>query len=174
MFGAAGGSGAGRLGRRNRRGPGLRSGSHSTPASPTLRDLAVTVPLPAGVRNLSEVRPSKGDATYSPGDRSWNGISQPRRLPLASLISARCTVVGQLSDENQDADPSGLGFNTKDYSYDEPYQTASPSKPTEKETAEGDKDERKAEQNKILMPSSASVSFTVKGGYRAASKSRAS
>jgi len=74
-------------------------------------------------------------------------------------------VVGPLADEGEEgSDPTGFGFNGGgiDYSYDEPYQGVKAEKPNTT-TAVEEKDERKTVQNKILMPSSASVSFSVKG-----------
>lgn len=154
-------------------GGGMRGGfgmgqAGGGPASPSLHELKVSVPLPADVRNLSEIRPSRGDATYNPGDRSldWS-ISNKELTQGASSFALRCTVVGHLAEEEgeEEEDPTGFGFNTgaNAYAYDdEPYQSvASPTKPAVDTTA--DKDERRAAQNKILMPSSASVSFAVKG-----------
>ncbi|EAA28377.2 adaptor protein complex 3 Mu3A [Neurospora crassa OR74A] len=156
-----------------------------TPASPTLQDLKVTVPLPADVRNLAEIRTAKGDATYNPGDRflEWTIPNKDVAAGFASHFALRCTVVGQsISGEYEDDndDPTGFGFNTssaggRDWSYDAgepaPYQSASDllSGGDKKLTAEQEKEEKErrdgklAQQNKILMPSSASVSFAVKG-----------
>ncbi|KAK3937920.1 adaptor complexes medium subunit family protein [Diplogelasinospora grovesii] len=143
---------------------GLQPG---TQASPSLQGLKVMVPLPADVRNLSEIRPSKGDATYNPGDQflEWN-IPDKELASGTSYFGLRCTVVGQVTEEDmQESDPTGFGFNS--YSYDEPYQSSSTSAKAEKEAetagTDEEKDGRKAAQNKILMPSSASASFAVKG-----------
>jgi hypothetical protein len=139
-----------------------------TPASPSLEDLRITVPLPADVRSLSEIRPSRGDASYNPGDRFLEWYIPSKELATgASNFGLRCTVVGPIADEEgEGGDPTGFGFNGGgvDYSYDEPYQ-GNPASKQEKQstTTEEEKDGRKAAQNKILMPSSASVSFSVKG-----------
>jgi hypothetical protein len=135
-----------------------------TPGSPSLQDLVVTVPLPADVRNLSEIRPTRGDATYNPGDRAleWS-ISNKELAQGTASFALRCTVVGQMADEeDEDSDPTGFGFGTG-YSYDEPYQSSSAVTKPAVDTGGGERDERRAAQNKILMPSSASVSFAVKG-----------
>ena len=139
-----------------------------TPASPALQDLTVSVPLPADVRNLSEIRPTRGDANYNPGDRAleWS-ISNKELAQGTASFALRCTVAGQQVEEDEDQDPTGFGFGTgaSAYSYDETYQSTSPvSKPAKTAVdAGGDRDERRAAQNKMLMPSSASVSFAVKG-----------
>jgi hypothetical protein len=137
-----------------------------TPASPSLDDLTVTIPLPADVRNLSEIRPSKGDASFNPGDKllEWHIPSKEISGPT-SYFGLRCTVVGTLvGDDEEEFDANGFGFNT-DFSYNEPYQSV-PADKGKKESREGEdseKDPKKVAQNKILMPSSASVSFAVKG-----------
>lgn len=167
VFGSAGSTQQGRPGGLGARGFGV---AHpGTPASPTLQDLAVSIPLPADVRNLTEIRPTRGDATYNPADRSleWT-ISNKELSQGTSSFALRCTVVGETADEDEDADPTGFGFGTggSAYSYDEPYQSSTSPvlKPREAAAgAAGERDERRVAQNKILMPSSASVSFTVKG-----------
>ncbi|KAL2198225.1 Adaptor complexes medium subunit family-domain-containing protein [Corynascus similis CBS 632.67] len=170
--GRGGGFGVGSAGAgAGAKGFGIGAPQPGTPGSPVLQDLAVSVPLPADVRNLSEIRPTKGDATYNPGDRAleWS-ISNKELAQGTSSFALRCTVVKQMTedDDNQDSDPTGFGFGSgaNPYSYDEPYQASSPVINTTKEPATagaGDRDDRRAAQNKILMPSSASVSFTVKG-----------
>lgn len=166
-------------------------GPHSgTPAAPSLEGLEVTVPLPDGVRNLSEVRPSRGDASYNPGDRFLRWRIAPKELATPSpYFGLRCTVVGPPVAEGDDdddvdegGDPDRAGFDNE-YAYDdEPYQTppsaaaAAASKPAPKKktsrageggasspATEGERDARRAAQNKMLMPSSASVGFSVRG-----------
>ncbi|KAL2017847.1 hypothetical protein VTK56DRAFT_1592 [Thermocarpiscus australiensis] len=154
LFGSAGSTQSGRGG-----GPA---------ASPSLQDVTVSVPLPADVRNLSDIRPTKGDANYNPGDRSleWS-ISNKELAQGTSSFGLRCTVVGTMADgEDEDADPTGFGFNAggSAYSYDETYQSSSSLAKTDRVVVDTEeRDERRAAQNKILMPSSASASFAVKG-----------
>ncbi|KAM0809050.1 putative MHD domain-containing protein [Seiridium cardinale] len=140
-------------------------GPHSgTAASPSLHDVVVTVPLPSDVRNLSDVRPSKGDATYNPGDKflEWH-IPQKEFASGTTYYSLKATVLGPLADEDSQDDPTGFGFG-KDYSYEEPYQSApSPTVVKKLGGSEEEKDAKRLAQNKILMPSSASISFSVKG-----------
>jgi AP-3 complex subunit mu len=136
-----------------------------TVASPLLQDVVVSIPLPSDVRNLSDVRPSKGDASYSSGDNALEWHIPAKDLSAgASYFGLRCTVVGPLVDETLEDDSSEFGAG-QDYSYDEPYQS-SVARHNPKETAkasEKERDAKKVAQNKILMPSSASVSFSVKG-----------
>ncbi|KAI1099244.1 Mu homology domain-containing protein [Jackrogersella minutella] len=131
--------------------------------APLLQDLIVSVPLPSEVRNLLDVRPSKGDASFSLGDKKLQWVIPTKELSAGtSYYTLRCTVQGPLAEEQEDADPNGFGFG-RDYTYDEPYQTSADEKPKKNEGTSEEKDAKKLAQNKILMPSSASVSFSVKG-----------
>ncbi|KAI1389394.1 Mu homology domain-containing protein [Hypoxylon trugodes] len=133
-------------------------------AAPLLQDLVVSVPLPSEVRNLLDLRPSKGDATFNLADKVLEWHIPTKELSAGgSYYGLRCTVLGPFTEEQEDADPNGFGFG-KDYTYDEPYQSNTDKKTKKNEGAsESEKDAKRIAQNKILMPSSASVSFSVKG-----------
>lgn len=139
---------------------GLGGPQTGSSASPILEALVVTLPLPSDVRNLSEIKASRGDTTYNPGERNleWH---IPAKEAQAGGATLRCAVVGPLSDDD---DFEGNGFKLDGgYDYDEePYQSE-PVKPIKPAETTEQKDERKVAQNKILMPSSANVSFSVKG-----------
>ncbi|KAL6889579.1 adaptor complexes medium subunit family protein [Trichoderma longibrachiatum] len=145
--------------------PGRLSSPHpGSPSSPLLDDLIVTIPLPEDVRNLSDIRPSRGDASFNraEGRLEWHIPAKELSGPT-SHFGLRCTVVGSLADdEEEEFDPTGFGFGT-DYSYNEPYQSAAAKSGKEKAGADDEQDPKKTAQNKILMPSSAAVSFSVKG-----------
>lgn len=193
VFGApSGGSSSGGLGRG---GSGrLGSPSPGTPQAPVLEDLVVTIPLPADVRNLSDIRPSRGDASFNPGDKvlEWH-IATKDISGSSSHFGLRCSVVGPFGsgdeDNEDDAAAGGFGFGN-DYGYSDTYQSSSPTqektkkakktKKKAKKSANGDDDEggadargqssaaddpeaKAAAQNKMLMPTSATVSFSVKG-----------
>jgi AP-3 complex subunit mu len=141
-------------------GGGLGGNHVGTSSTPALEDLVVTVPLPSDVRNLSEIRASRGDTTYNPGERNleWN---IPAKEAVAGGATLRCTVVGPLSDD-EDFDANGFKLDGG-YTYDEePYQSH-PVVAPKAETTDEQKDLKKIAQNKVLMPSSAMVSFSVKG-----------
>ncbi|KAI8950018.1 Adaptor complexes medium subunit family-domain-containing protein [Xylaria longipes] len=166
IFGPTGQSVAGPSARGGGTGGRGFGGPHAgTAASPLFQDVVVSVPLPSDVRNLSDVRPSKGDASYSPGDHLLEWHIPAKELSAGtSYFGLRCTVVGPLTDDTIEEDSSGFGFG-RDYSYDEPYQ-GSAARHQLKDQLKGsdeERDARKVAQNKILMPSSASVSFSVKG-----------
>lgn len=160
------GSSASQLGRGGS--GGRLGGPHpGSPGAHLLDDVKITIPLPEDVRNLSDMRPSKGDASFNPGERvlEWHVPAKELTGP-ASHFGLRCTVVGPLADKYE-FDPSGFGFGN-DYSYSEPYQSAAVAR-TGQDGGEdggedsGEQDNRKLAQNKILIPSSASASFSVKG-----------
>jgi AP-3 complex subunit mu len=154
-----------------------------TAAAPLLEDLSVTIPLPAEVRNLSEIRPTKGDAAYSPGDRflEWHISNKELGSGGTSFFGLRCTVVGQLGDEDvggphEDEEAANMGLSGFAAYDDTPYQAADEEKQEDKKESRSarngngtresqtiDEDAQAVARNKALMPSSASLSFAVKG-----------
>jgi AP-3 complex subunit mu len=141
-------------------GGGLGGGHAGTSSTPALEDLVVTVPLPLDVRNLLEVRASRGDTTYNPGERNleWH---IPAKEAVAGGATLRCTVIGPLSDD-EDFDANGFKLDGG-YNYEEEAYQSNPVVPSKTETTEEQRDLKRIAQNKILMPSSAMVSFSVKG-----------
>jgi hypothetical protein len=145
--------------------PSLGSSSNA----PVVEELVITVPMPAIVRNLSDIRASKGEATYSPGDSAveWRLSSKESAAGAGSTATLRCTVLGA-SDDGLSAAPA-FGFDSMAGDFQEDtYQSGSLSPPLASRTASssGEKpvrDERKVQQNAQLMPSAATVSFSVKG-----------
>lgn len=146
---------------------GLRTQSGES-RTPLMEEVTVSVPIPAAVRSISDLRPSKGEAHWSPGDVSveWKLTAKE----IASISSAgailRCSVVGAVEDD-EDALNLGSGIKTDTYDYEEDtagaYQSAASKSLTEKERGGDVRDVRKVRQNAVLMPTSASLSFSVKG-----------
>jgi hypothetical protein len=129
-----------------------------------LDDLVVTIPLPADVRTLSGIRASRGDTTYNPGDKNLEWYI-PAKDAVPSDATLRCTVVGPLSTDGEDIEGSDFKLDGS-YDYDEDaYQNFAPVKAAKTADPKDSKqtDAKKVAQNKILMPSSAMVSFSVKG-----------
>lgn len=143
------------------RGGSSAAGRGGSPSSPIMEGITISVPIPEDVRNLPEIRPTKGDATYNPGDREleWH-IAGKELATGATFFGLRCTVVGQPTEDDEEAPMMN------DYAYDEPYQAEPSAAKIDRaagQAADEDRDARRIAQNNILMPSSASVSFTVKG-----------
>ncbi|CAK7213985.1 hypothetical protein SBRCBS47491_001986 [Sporothrix bragantina] len=110
-----GGGGGGGIGGRSIGGP-----HPGSPGAPLLDDVRITVPLPADVRNLLEVRPSRGDAVYNPGERvlEWHIPAKDIANGMTSF-ALRCTVVGQHGSGGSggldfDGDDSEADYNDED------------------------------------------------------------
>ncbi|KAG9673124.1 clathrin adaptor, mu subunit, partial [Aureobasidium melanogenum] len=141
--------------------PSTLRGNSGDAKAPLLEDLTVSIPITAAVRNISDLRATKGEAHWSPGDTSieWK-ISAKEAAGISSAgCILRCSVVGASSDDDEDSTPlsNGMKSNTHDYDDDE-YQTPN-TKPNDTTAT----NKKKARQNAILMPGSASLSFGVKG-----------
>lgn len=161
----------------------FRSGSGGDSKGPVLDDLRVRIPLPASVRNVSELRPSRGEAHWSPAENyvEWQVPGKDFSTGFGSAV-VRCTVHGPLSDDSDDAETvasyaseaiNGMISTTYDYTDDvaEPvaaYQSQN-QKSRRKEKREGGSspanppDGKRVERNRDLMPTSATLSFGVKG-----------
>ena len=154
---------------------GPRSSGRSTPsffggassASPSLRDVIVTIPVPDTARNVTDLRTSRGEASFTPMEHMVDWRISTKDAATAGNVTLRCTVVGPLEDTKEEI-ASGFGFDPANGEYDEEgdaYQSTdpAPSKPTGTKDKEDDRDMQKVEQNASLMPRSAAVSFSVKG-----------
>ena len=153
------------------------SGFSGTSGNPTMDEITISVPIPHGVRNLGDLRPSRGEAHYSPGDAAveWRIVGKEAAALSGNLHSAaggivatlRCTVIGTADEDDNDGMSNGLTLKTETWDYDEDLGLgdASQSAADEKtDNANGEKRlERKMKQNSVLMPTSAKVSFQVKG-----------
>jgi AP-3 complex subunit mu len=141
-------------------------GAAGTTAAPAIEEMVVHVPLPAAVKNIADLRVVRGtgDAGYAPGDRGieWRISSreigmlmgQDRGGGVGATATLRGTVVGELQDTSE-LEPVVLSTTTYDYDDDENL---------EKRTLQPEnKDPSDKERNRPLMPSCATVSFSVKG-----------
>lgn len=158
----------------SRPGLGTRGGSgRSTPifggstSGPTLQNVVVTIPIPSAVRNINDIRASRGEAYFSPTENAVEWRVPTKDLPAAATATLRCTVVGPLVD-GEDYETNDFSFSANNGDYDEKvdaYQSSAveASKPTAPVEAKDNRDDKKVQLNAALMPSSASVSFSVKG-----------
>ena len=148
--------------------PNIFSGSSSS-SGPALQNVLVTVPVPPAVRNITDLRASRGEAFFTAADSLVEWRVPTKDAAVAGSATLRCTVVGPLGEKDEDGS-NDFAFYPTDGDYDEnedAYQTASsapPAKPAPSAREQADyQDQRKIQQNAPLMPSSASVSFSVKG-----------
>ena len=157
---------------------GTRGSGRSTPifgnsaSGPTLQDVVVTIPIPKAVRNITDLRASRGEAFFIPADNVVEWRVPTKDAAAAGNATLRCTTVGPLSDDDADA-ADGLSFDAANGEYndveeEETYQSSLLDTPEKKKKSAAkeqpqSRDQRKTQQNAPLMPSSASVSFSVKG-----------
>lgn len=143
----------------------LRSSSNE-PKAPLLEDLTVSIPISAGVRNIGDLRATKGEAHWSPGDASieWK-ISAKEAAAISSAgCVLHCSIVGEADPDDLDANAMSNGVKTSAYDYDDDDDTNDyQSSAADPKPNSADKDAKKLRQNAVLMPASASLSFGVKG-----------
>lgn len=142
--------------------------SGSSPGSPPVEDVMVTIPVPQAVRNINELRASKGEAQYlaTEGVVEWR-ISNKEMLTIGTGgATLRCTIVGPIDAADADLDGQALSMKTDTFDYDDTapssYQDTSASASTRQDAGVA-RDMRKVQQNSALMPRSASLSFSVRG-----------
>ncbi|THY56088.1 clathrin adaptor, mu subunit [Aureobasidium pullulans] len=146
--------------------PSTLRGNSGEAKAPALEDLTVSIPISSFVRNISDLRATKGEAHWSPGDTAieWK-ISAKEAAAISSAgCVLRCSVVGESEDDEMGTSLSN-GMKASTYDYDDDYQTDAPKpKSSSNDTANNAAgDRKKTRQNAVLMPGSASLSFGVKG-----------
>ncbi|KAF1843070.1 clathrin adaptor, mu subunit [Cucurbitaria berberidis CBS 394.84] len=152
--------------------------SSGTTSAPAIEEMVVHIPLPSSVRNISDLRVIRGigDAEYGPGDRiiEWrissreisSLMSQNRGGDIGATATLRGTLIGQEDDSSDALDNGGpVSFSASTYDYDDDqtssYQTTLHTAQSKEHSA--DADSKRIKSNKVLMPSCATVSFSVKG-----------
>lgn len=152
---------------------GTRGSGKSTPifgssaSGPMLQDVVVTIPISKAVRNITDLRASRGEAYFAPADNVVEWRVPTKDAAAAGSATLRCTIVGPLSDDDEDG-ANGFSFDAANGDYDDKeatYQSSAsdtPKKSSAKEQNQS-RDQRRIQQNAPFMPSSASVSFSVKG-----------
>lgn len=150
--------------------PVFGSGATSS-AAPTLQDIVVSIPIPSQVRSITDLRASRGEAYFAPADNVVEWRIPTKEAAIVGHATLRCTVVGPFGDDDDDEATNGFRFDASSGEYNE-YETyqSSASEPTKGTSSIRDsrqqqeqRDGKKVDQNKALMPRSASVSFSVKG-----------
>ena len=152
---------------------GTRGSGRSTPifgssaSGPTLQDVVITIPIPKAVRNITDLRASRGEAYFTPADNVVDWRVPTKDAAAAGNATLRCTIVGPTTDNDED-EAISFSFDAVNGGYDkkeETYQSSGldNSKKSSVKVQNQSRDQRKIQQNSPLMPSSASVSFSVKG-----------
>jgi AP-3 complex subunit mu len=158
-----------------------------TSAHPVVEELVVRVPVASGVRNLGDMKASRGDVRWAPGEDhlEWR-VSAKEVSSLAANVHSsgalvvatlRCSIAASTDDDDDDEDgkdEDDVREAARDrWEYDENEGAAqapppkkfigrsqSQSSPAEDVDA---RTKRRIQANRALMPTSASVSFQVKG-----------
>jgi AP-3 complex subunit mu len=81
------------------------SSSSGNSSAPVLDEVMVTVPIPKTVRNITEMRPSRGDATYLPGSDvlEWR-IPTKEVGTVSGTATLYCSVAGNWEEDEDDLD----------------------------------------------------------------------
>lgn len=149
-----------------RSGGSFKSGAAGDSKSPALEELTIHVPVPPAVRNMSDMRATKGEANWNPVDGTVEWKISPKDFGIAGA-TLRCTVQGPLSDDDADMGSAALeGMTTTTYDYDEEpstYQSQRDKTKHESSPPNGEPAARRSEKHRDLMPTSATLSFSVKG-----------
>ena len=147
-------------------------GGGASSSAPVLRDIIVSVPVPPAIRNVTDLRSSRGEATFAPADHLVEWRISTKEAAGAGSATLRCTVVGPLQDEVEGVEAASFGFDAANGSYDEEvdaYQASgevggkAAGKASARKEGADERDEGKVGENSVLMPRSAAVSFSVKG-----------
>ncbi|KAJ4360841.1 uncharacterized protein N0V89_001408 [Didymosphaeria variabile] len=149
------------------------SASTGTTAAPAMDGMVIHIPLPTSVKNVVELKSGRGsgEAVFQPAESRvrWAINSREIATLMANdrgtgagvLTTLRGTVVGHDNYDDGDAPDTSLSLSSNTYDYDDDPSShqsstsAAPTKPRDEGNA--------SKKNKVLMPSCATVSFTVKG-----------
>jgi hypothetical protein len=146
------------------------SGIDSKPAAAALEYLTIHIPISPSVRNITDLRPTRGEAHWNPASSGVEWRIPPKDFGAVGAV-LRCTLQGPLvddDDEEQDGNPNGEvinGMTATTYDYDDTAPSTSSS--AKRETAPTASSERidayRRERHRELMPTSATLSFSLKG-----------
>lgn len=143
-----------------------------TTSAPTLDSVSVTIPFPGLVRNVTELRPSRGDATFNVHTKmlEWR---IPTNSKDAGSISGTATLSGSISGPISSSSSAsdtlhdyedGEDTENIDPTISEYYTSSSPTTSTTKPSNQTQQHTSPPKRTKShLLPRTISTSFTVKG-----------
>ncbi|KAG5298151.1 adaptin [Histoplasma ohiense] len=174
----------------------LGAGSSSSSNAPTIEEVVVTVPISSSVRNLADLRASRGEANFTPGSSmlKWRVPTTSKDAgSVSGTATLRCTITGPLSSLADEEDDNGhqsptttrnqyrsnpligyyddtLTHQPESSSYQQLEQPRTTSMAMASSGLQGSTstatiplERSRKSQMAYLMPSSVSVSFTVRG-----------
>ncbi|KAJ9603529.1 hypothetical protein H2200_011715 [Cladophialophora chaetospira] len=140
---------------------GTNTGSSS---APTLEAVMVTIPFPAGVRSVTELKPSRGEANFNTFDRvvEWtvptkDGATVNGTATLTGTVSGPFSAGSDLDEEAQAAEAGKQNSMAGYYNEDVVASQTAEQEPAVNGSA------KRLQASKALMPRSIAVSFNVKG-----------
>lgn len=142
------------------------AGSGSSTA-PTLEMLSVTIPFPPDVRNVTELKPSRGEATFNAFAKTveWK-VPTKDGASLSGTATLTGTVTGPFNHDDADDEYEAKAKALSEYYDDETIAAADPHHLEASNYTNGADQPtgaKKGQASKALMPRSISVSFNVKG-----------
>lgn len=143
------------------------NGANKSSALAALEFLTINIPVPPSVRNVSDLRPSRGEAHWNPADTSVEWRISPKELTGAAVV-LRCTLQGPLSHEDVESSQDlvrtgGNGFSATTYDYDEGSNEGSVARESGTLAKAASQPQNSHRRNKALMPTTATMSFSIKG-----------
>ena len=137
------------------------STSSGSTAAPSLESVVVSIPLPAGVRTVSDLRASRGEAHFQALEKSieWK-VPTKDGARVSGTATLFGTVIGPPSPEEDVVENDADAVALSGY-YDE--DTVSPRKQINPTSTSIAVESKRKQANKALMPRSVAVSFTVRG-----------
>lgn len=170
----SGGKGAGGSGRGTGSGAGAFSfggASSGVSSAPTLEAVSVTIPFPAGVRNVADFKASRGDVMFDARSKTveWkiptkDGYTVNGTATLTGMVmGAVDAVAGAAQDLEGDKENDGETLDGKSRSVAGYYGDADYSGQDSLVDGNAGSGSRARASKSALMPQSLAVSFTVKG-----------
>lgn len=142
---------------------GFNAAPKGTSTAPALEEVVVTIPISANVRNITDLRCSKGETHHLPteGVIEWRVSTREAASIGSAGATLRCTVVGPLGDDMDGIETNGISLGTDTFDYDD--GVINPTNTSVESPGLAGKPQRSKRQNSGLMPRSASLSFSVRG-----------
>ena len=138
------------------------SASSGSSNAPTLEAVVVTIPFPPGVRAITDLKPSRGEAVFNSSSRvvDWK-IPTKDGATVNGVASLSGSVVGAFSADNSNDIVNASRRSMAEY-YDDDVMAAADG---HDQALDGSTQGigRKPQPAKAVMPRSIAVSFTVKG-----------
>ena len=146
-------------------------------SAPSLEALVVTIPFPPDVRNVTELKPSRGEASFNAFDKviEWK-VPTKDGASINGVAVLTGTVIGPLNapssivnDDDNDVEASELGKANSMAGYYEDETVSDRIDPQRQghirstTAATGSNGAKKSQASRLLMPRSIAVSFNVKG-----------